>query len=114
MSLLSRLVLPESDQATEWKVKAAMALSQAVRDVRFSHKPNRTELTRQKRPFSDASSRNALSKFETGLTKRYSSVLEGFSEVTFRETSSEEVKAIFDLIDEACASYPRVASCADR
>ena len=54
----------------------------------------------QKRPFADAASRNALNRFDTSLLKKYPTELEGFDEDIFRGENNDEVKALFDFIDD--------------
>jgi hypothetical protein len=54
----------------------------------------------QKRRLADATSRNALNKFVTSCGKRYATILEAFDEEAFRADEREEVKALFDLIDD--------------
>lgn len=57
---------------------------------------------RAKRPFSDASSRNALNKFDSAILKKWPETLEGFDEHAFRAEGEEqdEVKELFAFIDD--------------
>lgn len=99
VSLLSKLTLPDAEndsiEATtqNWKLKSLMSLVAAIRS---------------KRPFSDASSRNALNKFDSALLKRWPDELEGFDEDAFRgEAEAEggqEVQELFGFIDDVCVS----------
>ena len=54
----------------------------------------------QKRPFGDAASRNALSRFGTILQKKYTIQLAGFDEDVFRSEEQTEVKELFGFIDD--------------
>lgn len=61
-----------------------------------------TDETLQKRPFSDAASRNALNRFDAGLIKRYANELEGFDGESFGEDDEarEEIKALIEFVDD--------------
>ncbi|KAI9633507.1 nuclear condensing complex subunits, C-term domain-containing protein [Dioszegia hungarica] len=81
---LSKLNLPDSGPANETRVKMLELVLGGIRD---------------KRPLSDAISRNSLNKFSTTLLKRYPEHLEGFDAEAFAEDENEEVQALVDLID---------------
>ncbi|KAI0747199.1 nuclear condensing complex subunit [Daedaleopsis nitida] len=53
---------------------------------------------RSRRPPRDTSAKNALSKFEAALTKKYERQLENFSEDEFRKL--EELKDLFEFLDD--------------
>lgn len=48
----------------------------------------------------DASSRNAISRFESALQKRFPEVLDAFDEDKFRSEEREEVTELFGFIDD--------------
>ena len=52
----------------------------------------------QRRPPRDTSAKNALSKFENALSKKYEKALENFSEDEFRKL--EELKDLFEFLDD--------------
>lgn len=83
---LSKLNLPESDQADVWKTKAAYQLVASLKE---------------KRPLSDAASRNAVTRFEASLLKRYPE-LEGYDEDAFRAEGEEheDTSELFGFIDD--------------
>lgn len=56
----------------------------------------------QKRPLADASSRNALARFDTAIQKKYPEILNGFNEDTFRGVGEEreDVRELFGFIDD--------------
>ncbi|WWD20683.1 hypothetical protein CI109_105159 [Kwoniella shandongensis] len=87
VSFLSKLYLPEAEEAETYKVKSLIALINAIRS---------------KRPFGDAASRNALTKFESVLLKKWPAELEGFDEDAFRSEGAErtEVEELFGFIDD--------------
>ncbi|EAL23115.1 hypothetical protein CNBA6400 [Cryptococcus deneoformans B-3501A] len=86
-SLLSKLTLPEGEEADNDTLKSVLALICAVRD---------------KRPLSDAPSRNAVTKFESVLLKKWPQILEAFDEDAFRREGAEKegVKELFGFIDD--------------
>ncbi|AAW41180.1 mitotic chromosome condensation-related protein, putative [Cryptococcus deneoformans JEC21] len=86
-SLLSKLTLPEGEEADNDTLKSVLALICAVRD---------------KRPLSDAPSRNAVTKFESVLLKKWPQILEAFDEDAFRGEGAEKegVKELFGFIDD--------------
>lgn len=94
--------MPEVEEAEDCKVKCAQTLLLAIPTVRDSLVRNMiARLTSlQKRPVADASSRNALSRFETALQKRFPEILESFDEDTFRSEDKEEVSELFGFIDD--------------
>jgi hypothetical protein len=59
-------------------------------------------LNSQRRPPSDASSRNSLARFENNLLKKYPEQLEQLDEVAAREIV--ELKEMFEFIDEVYVS----------
>lgn len=83
---LSKLNLPESDQADVWKTKAIHQLILSLKE---------------KRPVSDAASRNAIIRFEASLIKRYPE-LEAYDEDAFRAEGEdhEETSELFGFIDD--------------
>ncbi|WVQ70731.1 hypothetical protein IAR50_000253 [Cryptococcus sp. DSM 104548] len=85
-SFLSKLNLPE-EPADTWRLKSLLPLINAIRD---------------KRPLSDAPSRNAVNKFETGLLKKWSELLGDFDDDTFRGEAEENegVGELYGFIDE--------------
>ncbi|KAK8850500.1 hypothetical protein IAR55_004418 [Kwoniella newhampshirensis] len=87
ISFLSKLNLPEAEEVDSYKVKSLIALVAAIRS---------------KRPFHDAASRNALTKFESVLLKKWPGELEGFDEDAFRTEGGErrEVEELFGFIDD--------------
>ncbi|WVW80873.1 hypothetical protein I302_102863 [Kwoniella bestiolae CBS 10118] len=88
VSFLSKLNLPEADDSSvqSWRLKSLMALIQAIR---------------AKRPFGDASSKNALAKFEGVLLKRYTE-LEEYDEDAFRGEGgeNERIEELWGFIDD--------------
>lgn len=86
VGFLGKLNLPESFETDAWKTKAAFQLIGAVK---------------QKRPLPDTMSRNALSRFEASLVKRYPE-LEGYDEEVFRGEGAEheETQELFGFIDD--------------
>lgn len=86
-SLLSKLTLPEGEEADSSTLKSVLALICAIRD---------------KRPLSDAPSRNAVTKFESVLLKKWPQILEAFDEDAFRGegTEKEGVQELFGFIDD--------------
>ncbi|OXC68612.1 hypothetical protein AYX13_02817 [Cryptococcus neoformans] len=86
-SLLSKLTLPEGEEADSSTLKSVLALICAIRD---------------KRPLSDAPSRNAVTKFESVLRKKWPQILEAFDEDAFRGegTEKEGVQELFGFIDD--------------
>lgn len=83
---LSKLNLPESDLANVWKTKAVYQLVASLKE---------------KRPLSDAASRNAITRFEASLIKRYPE-LEGYDEDAFRAEGEEheDTSQLFGFIDD--------------
>lgn len=81
---LGKLNLPESHETDAWNIKAAYQLIGSVK---------------QKRPLSDATSRNALSRFEAVLVKRYPE-LESYDEEAFRADDREDTTELFGFIDD--------------
>lgn len=83
---LSKLSLPDSGQADTWKTKALFQLIASLKE---------------KRPMSDAASRNAITRFEASLIKRYPE-LEGYDEDAFRGEGKvhEGTSELFGFIDD--------------
>lgn len=52
----------------------------------------------QRRPLKDATSRNAMTRFENSLNKRYSEQVKGLDEEELRQ--NENLKDLWDMIDE--------------
>ncbi|KAJ7746625.1 nuclear condensing complex subunit [Mycena metata] len=50
------------------------------------------------RPLEDATSKNALKRFEQSITKKFEKELEGFSEAEYRQL--EKLKDLFDFLDD--------------
>ncbi|WVO20456.1 uncharacterized protein IAS62_001753 [Cryptococcus decagattii] len=86
-SLLSKLNLPEGEEADSTTLKSVLALICAIR---------------AKRPLSDAPSRNAVTKFESVLLKKWPQISEAFDEDAFRgeATEKEGVEELFGFIDD--------------
>ncbi|KIR69079.1 condensin complex subunit 3 [Cryptococcus bacillisporus CA1873] len=86
-SLLSKLNLPEGEEADSNTLKSVLALICAIR---------------AKRPLSDAPSRNAVTKFESVLLKKWPQISEAFDEDAFRgeATEKEGVEELFGFIDD--------------
>lgn len=53
----------------------------------------------QKRPLSDAASRNSLNKFDSVLLKKYPEHLDNFDAEAFAETEDEPIQALVAIID---------------
>lgn len=83
---LSKLNLPESDQADVWKTRAVYQLLASLKE---------------KRPLSDAASRNAVTRFEAAVVKRYPE-LAGYDEDAFRAEGEdhEDTSELFGYIDD--------------
>lgn len=79
--------MPEGEEADSSTLKSVLALICAIRD---------------KRPLSDAPSRNAVTKFESVLLKKWPQILEAFDEDAFRGegTEKEGVQELFGFIDD--------------
>lgn len=54
----------------------------------------------QKCPLAEASSRNALGRFDGVIQKKFPDILDGYSEDTFRAEEREEVTELFGFIDD--------------
>lgn len=52
----------------------------------------------QRRPIRDVSARNALTKFDGAISKKYADKLDGFSEEEYRRL--EQLEALFAFLDE--------------
>ncbi len=98
VSFLSKLYLPETEDVEDWKTKSLIILINAIKNVSIGK--TKTVAKNQKRPFAEAASRNALLRFETSVSKRYSSQLEGFDEDTFRGDGREQVTELFGFVDD--------------
>jgi hypothetical protein len=48
----------------------------------------------------NASSRNAIVRFEGAIQKRFPEILEGYNQDTFRSEENEEVEELFGFIDD--------------
>ena len=96
-SLLSKLYLPEVEAADDRKLKSLMLVVTGIRDVCFVSVWIFDKLTAQRRPLQDAVSRNALTRFEASLKKKYAEQLEGSDEADFR--AIDEVKELCDMIE---------------
>lgn len=85
--MLSKLNLPEGEEADSNTLKSVLALICAIR---------------AKRPLSDAPSRNAVTKFESVLLKKWPQISEAFDEDVFRgeATEKEGVEELFGFIDD--------------
>lgn len=100
MSFLSKLHLPEPEEVPEWKIKSAIVWVTAVREAGSQLLILRELIPMQKRPFRDATSKNALNRFEAALNKRYVDVLKDFQPEAFRSEDQPQVKEMYDFIDE--------------
>ncbi|KAF8524376.1 nuclear condensing complex subunit [Hysterangium stoloniferum] len=56
----------------------------------------------QRRPAKDATTKNAIIKFDNAVTKRFAAQLEGFNEDDFRKL--EDLKELFEFLDEVMSS----------
>ncbi|KAL7422917.1 chromosome condensation complex Condensin, subunit G [Cryptotrichosporon argae] len=85
-SFLGKLYLPEPDETQAWKIKAAFQLAHSIKE---------------KRPLSDATSRNALNRFDAALTIKYAE-LEAFDEDAFRAEGegNADVADLFGIVDD--------------
>jgi condensin complex subunit 3 len=54
----------------------------------------------KKRPLSDATSRNALNRFDTAITKKYHDALDTFDHEAYRSQERDEVRALWEFIDD--------------
>jgi len=97
VSFLSKLNLPESDETEDLQVKSAALLIASIRIVRSCRRPDYTN--QQKCPLADASSKNALVKFDSSLLKKYPTELAGFEIEEFGSDEREQVKALVEFID---------------
>ncbi|EIW69906.1 hypothetical protein TREMEDRAFT_30304 [Tremella mesenterica DSM 1558] len=91
VSLLNKLYLPEPEEIDLMKIKSLMTLVIAVRE---------------KRPFSELASKNALNRFEITLNKKYPTELENFVSEHFRaeRETVEEIAELFGFIDDMLVS----------
>ncbi|WVN89766.1 uncharacterized protein L203_104996 [Cryptococcus depauperatus CBS 7841] len=87
VSLLSKLNLPEGNEASPITLKSLFALIAAVR---------------AKRPLADAPTRNGVAKFEKLLLKKWPNELEGFDVDKFRGECEEDehIRELFGFIDD--------------
>jgi len=109
--VLGRLYLPET--VDDDKIKTVKLLVHNVFTVRHSLLPPILPLPLsrpsalppppsgvppQRRPVRDVSARNALSKFDTTISKKYADKLAGFSEEEYRQL--EQLDALFKFLDD--------------
>ncbi|KAK4686707.1 condensin complex subunit 3, partial [Tremellales sp. Uapishka_1] len=85
VALLGKLNLPELDETEDWKVYSVILLIAAIQD---------------KRPLADATSKNALSKFQAGINKKYATIVESFDEEAFRADERAEIQELCEIVDE--------------
>lgn len=52
----------------------------------------------QRRPLKDLSSKNAFSKFDAAITKKFEKQLEDFNEAEYRQL--EHLKGLFEFLDD--------------
>jgi condensin complex subunit 3 len=97
--ILERVYLPET--VDDDKIRTLKLLVHNVFTVRVLSSPRVPfrPLTRpQRRPIRDVSARNALTKFDASISKKYADKLAGFSEEEYRRL--EQLEALFAFLDD--------------
>jgi condensin complex subunit 3 len=97
--VLGRLHLPET--VDDDKIRTLKLLVHNVFTVLFlscARFPTDPVPRVQRRPIRDVSARNALSKFDTTISKKYADKLAGFSEEDYRRL--EQLDALFRFLDD--------------
>lgn len=99
--LLGKLYLPE--QVDDDKLRSLKLLIHNLSSVRTSLHPIHSIvysqlIFTQRRPLRDTSTRNAFSKFEASINKKYEAQLADFNEDDYRQL--EYLKGLFEFLDQ--------------
>jgi len=85
VTFLGKLNLLEPESAADWMPKAIRILLSTIRE---------------KRPFGDAPSKNALKKFESLVEKKYSAQLQPMDHDAWRGSADEHLQEVFGFVDD--------------